>query len=121
MKKYRILLFAVMAMGIMVAQAQKPAEYEVEGEKTKVTKFFDDGSVREVGYFVDGKADGSWIEYRADGTIKTKAFYTAGKKTGTWIVYSQDGRSLYELIYTDNLLVDSHKWKIEERNLLADK
>jgi antitoxin component YwqK of YwqJK toxin-antitoxin module len=121
MKKYRILLFAVMAMGIMVAQAQKPSTYEKEGPRIKVTNYFDDGNVREVGYFVNGKADGSWIEYRADGSIKTKAFYDAGKKTGTWIVYSQDGSSLYELIYTNNSLVDSHKWKIDERNLLADK
>lgn len=121
MTRLKFLLVAVMAMGIMASQAQKASLYEKEGQRTKVTHYYDDGSVRETGYYLKGKPDGNWTEYRADGSIKTKAFYKEGKKTGTWIVYTEDGASMYELVYAENRLVNSHKWKIEERNLLAGK
>ncbi len=121
MKRVRIFLVAMMAMSIMALQAQKPATYEREGQRVKITNYYDDGNVKETGYYLKGKLDGNWTEYRTDGSIKIKAFFKEGKKEGTWIVYSEDGGTLYELVYTDNRLMDSHKWKIEERSLLAEK
>ncbi|MDZ7847734.1 MAG: hypothetical protein U5L96_13745 [Owenweeksia sp.] len=75
--------------------------------------------MREAGSYINDKPDGSWVSYYPDGSIHTRASYAQGKKEGKWYVYSQDGQYLYEVIYENNRMQDSNRWKIEERSLLA--
>lgn len=110
-----VFLFAV------PTQAQQPKdEYTRNGDKVMVTRFYEDGAVREQGTFANNVADGRWVEYNRDGSVKIEAFYTDGKKEGKWFVYSNEGQVMYELVYADNYLQSSNRWKLEENNV-ADK
>ncbi len=118
--KMRIMLSVAVLLMTMVSLSAQPADTYTQKEgKTFVTRYYDDGTVRESGSY-DGKLlDGQWMEYSTDGKLKTQAYFENGQKEGKWYVWTEDGQYLYEVIYQDNLLVDSHKWKIEERSLLA--
>lgn len=121
MKVYKMMLAAVLVFGIAFsAQAQQKDKYERVGDKVKVTRFYDDGTVKETGFYKGNAADGVWKEYNQDGTVKTEANYVNGKKDGKWLVYSADGEFLYELFYEDNKLADANRWKISERSTLAN-
>jgi len=110
-----VFLFAV------PTQAQHPKdEYTRKGDKVMVTRFYEDGAVREQGTFANNVADGRWVEYNRDGSVKIEAFYANGKKEGKWFVYADEGQVMYELMYADNYLQSSNRWKLEENNV-ADK
>ncbi len=101
--------------------AQKEDTYEKNGKEVKVTRYYEDGNIRETGTFVNDVPDGKWVEFDQNGQVKKEAFYKDGKKEGKWYVWTDDDQFLYEVIYADNKMVESHKWKIEERGLLAGK
>lgn len=106
---------------VLPTQAQQPADkYTKEGNKIIVTKYYEDGTVREQGTFVGEVADGRWVEYNRDGSVRTEAFYENGKKEGKWFVYSDEGQVMYELVYSDNRLTASNRWTLDENNV-ADK
>lgn len=107
-------------MMIVPAQAQKEDHYEKSGDKVKVTRYYEDGSVKEVGTYSNGTPDGKWVEYTQDGKVKVEAFYSNGQKEGKWFVWTDDGEFLYEVIYKDNMLKNASKWKISERNAIAN-
>lgn len=111
----------VMLIVSATAFAQESATYTKEGDLIKVTYFFDGtDQVKETGFFKDGVSHGKWVQYNQDGEVQIEAFYNEGKKAGTWFVWTDDGKGLYQLAYEDNYLVNSHKWSIEQRNLLAE-
>lgn len=114
------ILIGVMMMAFG-ASAQIEDNYTVEGDVVSVERFFDDGSLREKGTFINNVPSGSWVEYYNDGSVHIEANYKDGKKDGKWFVYSGDGEYLYELVYVDNRMKNSHQWKIEERNMLVSE
>lgn len=122
MKALKIVLSVMMVFLFAIpTQAQQPKdEYTRKGDKVMVTRFYEDGAVREQGTFVNNEADGRWVEYNKDGSVKVEAFYHNGKKEGKWFVYSNEGQIMYELVYQDNYLQGSSRWKLEENNV-ADK
>ena len=111
---------ALLLMIALPAQAQLEDKYEKNGNQITVTRYYDDGSIKEVGTFKDGVPDGRWVEYSRDGKIKTEATYANGEKEGKWFVWTEDGEYLYEVIYADNKLQNASRWKIEEKNALAN-
>lgn len=123
MKAWKTILVAFMTfMLVMPVMAQEPnEEYTRKGDKIMLTRYYEDGSVKEQGTYADGTPDGRWVQYNQDGTIKIEAFYQAGQKTGKWFVWSDGGEVLYELVYNDNKLQNSSRYKLEERNHIADK
>jgi antitoxin component YwqK of YwqJK toxin-antitoxin module len=110
-----VLLFAVSTMS-----AQENAEFTREGDQIKVAYFYEDAqTLKETGYFKDGVSNGRWVQYNRDGEVKIEAYYKNGSKEGTWFVWADDGESLFELEYAENRLVNSHKWTIEQKDMLA--
>ena len=115
-----------MTLGLMLlltigAYAQVEDVYTAVGDVVYVERYFEDGTLREKGSYVNELPAGSWVEYYRDGSVHIEANYTEGKKDGKWFVYSNDGEYLYELIYADNRMKNYHQWKIEERNMLVSE
>lgn len=111
----------VMLIVSATAFAQESATYTKEGDLIKVTHYYEGTElVKETGFFKDGVSHGKWVQYNQEGEVQIEAFYNNGKKTGTWFVWTNDGEGLYQLAYENNYLVKSHKWAIEERDLLAE-
>lgn len=102
MKKLTI-IFALMILFInySIAQNVKPI-FEKQNGLTKATYFFDDGKIKETGYFNNDKLQGKWISYNEKGEIIVIANYKNGKKIGKWFVVSND--TIKELNYKNNKL-----------------
>ncbi len=121
MKVWKMIGAGVVTLMIALpAQAQVEDTYTKDGDVVTVTRYYEDGSVREVGTFKNDKPDGRWIEYTREGAIKTEAIYANGEKEGKWFVWTEDGEYLYEVVYQDNKLKNASRWKIEDRNAIAN-
>ena len=120
MKNVKLFLSALVLVTATVVTAQQKPVLEKEGKRIKVTYFNDDNTISETGYFLNGKSDGKWIKYDKAGNEVTVAYYNQGKKEGTWLVWHDNGTVLYELQYDNNKLVNADRWKIDEKNMLAN-
>jgi antitoxin component YwqK of YwqJK toxin-antitoxin module len=103
---------------VSFAQPYTNSEYERQGDRTKVTHYYEDGeTIRETGFFYQGVSHGEWIQYSRSGEVQIEATYRDGKKEGTWFVYSPDRTELYEIVYVNNRMVKSSRWALEVPNL----
>ena len=96
----------VLMVNLSVAQAVEPT-FEKQDDLVKATYFYDNGTVKEVGFFKDTKLHNQWISYSQEGQIKVVAFYNEGKKDGKW--YLVGDTSVKEVTYKSNEIV-----KVEE-------
>ena len=91
----------VFCSSILFAQNKKfETEYKQKGELVEVTIYYEDGKIKEKGYYKNKKLHGEWNKFDKDGVKITKAFYTNGKKTGTWIFLSEG--KLIEFVYEEH-------------------
>ncbi len=74
--------------------------YEKQGNLVAVTNYYDNGSVKEQGFYKDKKLHGEWKMYNQEGVLIVTAHYENGKKTGKW-VFLKDG-VLTEVDYSKN-------------------
>jgi antitoxin component YwqK of YwqJK toxin-antitoxin module len=79
----KILLISMMLVSAVLFSQDKPKLENVDDEVI-ATYYYENGNVKQVGNFVDGKLNGKWISYREEGTVKAIAQYKNGKKHGKW-------------------------------------
>ena len=103
-------------IGSLNAQEVKPL-YEKVGDLVKVTNFYDNGEIREQGFFKDKVITGTWTTFDSNGEKNTIAKYENGKKVGKWFMWSKDG--LKEINYNNNVITSVQSWK--EDNTIATK
>lgn len=106
MKKY-ILLTVILFSGVVFAQGIEP-KYEIEGNLVKATYFFDNGQVKQIGFYKDGKVEGKWISYTETGEKSSLGEYNKGTKTGKWFFWEKN--TLNEVDYTDSRVAEVKKW-----------
>jgi hypothetical protein len=109
MKKY-MLLVVMMLSGVVFAQPIEP-KYEIEGNLVKVTYYHDNGNVKQVGFYKDGKVQGKWISYTETGEKLSLGEYTNGMKTGKWFFWNKN--VLNEVDYADSRVAEVKKWSNE--------
>ena len=103
----------VLIAGIMLvtsltfAQEVKP-KYEVVGQEVKATFYYDNGQVKQEGYYLDGKLHGKWMAYNEDGTKQSMGEYNKGAKSGKWFFWSD--ASLSEVDFSDSRIAEVKKW-----------
>ena len=103
MKISIVLFLALMTISIGSAQEVTP-EFEKEGNLVKATYFYEDGSVKQVGFFDNDKLHGEWVSYDKRGKKTTIAQYEHGKKTGTWLVLTNG--VVKQVTYEANKVID---------------
>lgn len=96
-------LFFLLFIGLSFAQKVEP-KFEKQNELTKATYFYDNGDIKEIGFFKNDKLEGKWVSYNNEGEITTIANYINGKKEGKWFVVAND--TIKELTYKSNKLID---------------
>ena len=109
------LLVFVFFTSISTAQNVEP-KFEKQDNLTKATYYFDNGNIKEVGFFKNEKLQGKWVTYNQDGKITAIANYQNGKKEGKWFVISKD--SIKELTYKSNKLIEIKNMKGNELSLI---
>jgi antitoxin component YwqK of YwqJK toxin-antitoxin module len=116
MKKILALIF-LFSISISSAQEVEPA-YEKFGDLVKATYYFENGAIKEQGFFKETKLTGKWVSYDKQGEKTRIAHYKAGKKVGKWFAWNKN--SLKEINYANNVVVSVKKWS-EETRLASNK
>ena len=106
----KVLVLACIAfLGIAQAQEVKP-KYEKDGDLIKVTHFYDNGNVKEEGFYKNKLLHGVWNRYDEKGNKTVMAHYSLGKKVGKWFIWTKD--ELKEINYgDDNTIASVQSWK----------
>lgn len=100
------ILFLALLFCFAGLNAQQPnPKLEKEGDLVKATYFYENGQVRQEGFFKNNKLDGQWVSYREDGTKAALAIYQDGKKNGKWLFWSADGK-ITEVDYSQNTILN---------------
>jgi antitoxin component YwqK of YwqJK toxin-antitoxin module len=75
-------------------QKMEEGEY-VEGiRQGKWTLWHENGKVRRVENFSNGKLEGSWKQYRDDGTLESEQSYRNNLRDGKWVAYDSTGKHI---------------------------
>jgi antitoxin component YwqK of YwqJK toxin-antitoxin module len=110
----RKIIALVFLFTVSISNAQEIAsKYEKSGEMVKATYYFEDGSVKEQGFFKDAKLTGKWVSYNKEGEKTMIAHYNAGKKVGKWFAWNST--SLKEINYINNAIVSVKNWEEEPK------
>ncbi|MGM0503761.1 MAG: toxin-antitoxin system YwqK family antitoxin, partial [Bacteroidota bacterium] len=70
---------------------------------------------------LDGKKQGTWIDYYPDGNIKAKGYYQNGIKSGKWIFYFPNGNIEQTGTYTNGKLSGRWKWYFKNGQLRKEE
>lgn len=98
----------LLAFGLTQAQEVNP-KFEAEKGLVKATYFYENGAVKEQGYFKNNKLTGTWITFDKTGKKTAIANYKNGKKVGKWFMWTKN--SLKEINYKNNAVVSVNSWK----------
>lgn len=113
MKNISIYLLIVLFSFAGFAQDTNEPTYEKQGDLVAVTNYYEDGSVKEEGFYKDKKLHGEWNKFNQDGEKIAKAQYDNGVKTGTWMFLENE--VLTEVKYTDNKIASVYKWNADNK------
>lgn len=99
----KMLLISMMMVSAVVFSQDKPVLESLDEDVT-ATYYYENGNVKQVGDFVDGKLEGKWISFSEDGNITAIAQYRDGKKHGKWRYF--DGTYVTKIVeYKNNKIV----------------
>lgn len=99
----KMLLISMMMVSAVIFSQDKPKLESVDDEFI-ATYHYENGKVKQVGNFVDGKLNGKWISYSEDGNVLAIAHYKNGKKHGKWL-YFESTNITKEVDYKNNNIV----------------
>ncbi len=103
-----VIAIVLMFSATIFAQEVKPT-FEKQGDLIKGTFFYQDGTVRQQGFYnKEGKLHGEWKSYDATGKKIAMGQYSQGVKTGKWFFWSEN--KLSEVNYDNNQIADVTTW-----------
>lgn len=109
MKKYLIIV-VLLFTGMIFAQDSKLV-LEPFGNKVRATYFYENGEMQQVGYFENGKLQGTWVTFDENGNKISSGQYENGVKTGKWFFWNKT--NLTEVDYSNNAIASVKNWKQE--------
>ena len=113
--KNLLLLCVLLVSGMMFAQEVEP-KYEIQGNLVKATYYYENGNVKQEGFYKDGKVHGKWIAYDENGKKSSLGEYANGQKTGKWFFWNS--ATLSEVDYSNSRVASVSKW---EKELVAQR
>lgn len=106
--KRLVLLVCLLTFGLTQAQEVKPV-YQKVGDLIKVTHFYDNGNIKEQGFYKNTLLHGVWNRFDEKGNKTVIAHYNLGKKVGKWFIWTKD--ELKEIDYENNAIANVQSWK----------
>jgi len=73
----------------------------------KVTNFYLNGKIMEIGEFTNGKMNGTWVSFNENGAKTGEAVYNQGKKQGEWKMYDSSGNIRFAINYDNGKMVSA--------------
>jgi len=97
-------LISMMMVSAVMFSQDKP-KLENLDDQVKATYYYENGNVKQVGNFLDGKLEGKWVSYSEEGNVQAIAYYKDGKKHGKW-QYFESANVTKEVNYKNNNIVE---------------
>jgi antitoxin component YwqK of YwqJK toxin-antitoxin module len=107
----KIILAGLLLSACVVSAQKVEPKYEVESQMVKATYYYDNGQVKQEGFYKDGKLHGKWVAYNEDGSKQAMGEYNHGAKAGKWFFWNQ--AALNEVDYSNSRIADIKKWSQE--------
>lgn len=99
----KLLLISVFMVSAVIYSQDKPKLENID-DQVIATYYHENGKIKQVGSFVDGKLDGKWISYTEEGNVQAIAQYRDGKKHGKW-QYFESSNVVKEVDYKNNNII----------------
>lgn len=99
----KMFLISMMLVSAFMFSQDKPKLENVD-DQVKATYYYENGNIKQVGNFADGKLEGKWISYTEEGNVQAIAYYKDGKKHGKW-QYFESTTVTKEVDYKNNRIV----------------
>ncbi|MFL0353113.1 toxin-antitoxin system YwqK family antitoxin [Xanthomarina sp. GH4-25] len=111
----RVIVFFAFLMTVgSFAQEQISPKAEKIGDKIEVTYFYENGAVKQQGFFnQSGKLHGTWTSYDINGEKLAVGNYDNGRKVGKWFFWSDD--TLKEVDFVDYKIATVNEWKSDSK------
>ena len=75
-----------------------------EGVRVHFITYHENGRVKEMGCFLNGKRDGVWRQYNDTGVLMTQASFSHGQRQGVWLFRNHANMIVGRLSYSDGLI-----------------
>ena len=92
--------------------------YEKNGEQVQVTHFYENGIVKETGFFKDGVPEGKWVSYSPEGEKTAELNYKDGKRHGEFRSWDLYANTYTELHYAKGEVIQADKW-VKDQNFAS--
>lgn len=104
----KIIIAGLLLSAFVVSAQEIQPKYEIVDQMVKATYYYDNGQVKQEGFYKDGKLHGKWLAYNENGTKQAMGEYNNGTKTGKWFFWNDS--VLSEVDYADSRIADIKRW-----------
>lgn len=91
-----------------------------DGVRIHFITYHENGQVKELGCFAQGKRDGIWKQYSDTGALLAQAGFRNGERQGVWEFRNADDRPLGRLTYSNGMLTSGEQFN-DAGELLAQR
>lgn len=81
-----------------------------EGERIHFITYHENGKVKEIGCFKNGRRDGVWKQYNDTGALLAEAGFSNGQRQGVWEFHDHRDRTTGRLTYAHGLLTRGEQY-----------
>jgi antitoxin component YwqK of YwqJK toxin-antitoxin module len=81
-----------------------------EGGRVHFITYHENGKVKEVGCFRNGRRDGTWKQFTDQGTLMAQAGFKNGERQGVWEFRSEADLPMGELTYCNGVLLSGERF-----------
>lgn len=116
----KMLIIAILASTVGFAQSVNydngsvKSEYKKDGDLVAVTNYYENGAVKETGFFKDGIPEGKWETFAEDGAKTAELTYQDGKRHGEFRVWDEFANTYTEMHYANGDVIIANKWVKQE-------
>ncbi|MFM1874764.1 MAG: hypothetical protein RL266_501 [Bacteroidota bacterium] len=97
------------------------SEYVKQGKLVAVTNFYENGAVKETGFFQDGVPEGKWITYATNGQKTAELNYVNGKRHGEFRVWDDFANAYVEVHYANGAIITADRYVKETEFASKDR
>ena len=86
------------------------SEYTSTDNLVAVTHYYQDGTIKETGFFKDGTPDGKWLAYAEDGTKISELHYENGVRHGEFRSWDRFAHTYLEMHYVNGEVINANRY-----------
>lgn len=110
MRSLTLITAFILSFTVSAQSTGSPVFEKSENSTIKATWHYENGSVKEIGYFKNGQKHGQWFSYDEKGNLISEANYKEGQKDGNWIFYHINGTLHYQVAYSSGKRILYTEW-----------